>query len=882
MVSFFGSIVRVPKLYANFVEDQYMSVFAIALPYTNPFKFSHYTVSLAHHVIGVWFIRCRLPFRKGFVKYIQRGLKSNVLQLFEENSLRHLSTHNQDSSDRGRTGSLNEGRRRRRYVSGKEGTRNDGHIPMDEKMSQFHKELTETCLDMMARYSFGNFNALPKRSPVAQFLLKDGQQGMWVVGNKVITVTTSGGGTKSSSSGLCDNCLTALQVRSQGQETLSVPGSSSSSSPYAVSSSSSPGSRQGERRRHRSMASLSTRSQSQAMKIEVKDGPHGRRSRDDSTLPSEPSHDIFGHDDVAVQTGSSLSKEGLDPILIESSQRHADKTQRAFSAAQCSCWCTSWAEVNIRGASGVVSWMMRIENEASGYVFDVDPSLPDITQLLAPFRCKTPDSDSIGKIDSGSLCEEEYETLHSQHFSAAEMALLQEEHGSPEGQPSHEHSEAREERGSDEDKKMSESPTHLRRISSSPSSLGSGQDPDRPGLQEAALAAERRGSHKQQDEEEDASGGKITTCSESSQPQVFPQTTECQQFEFDEEVFSAPGTGIGEVKTVSADFGRAKKSELSAKLSHEDGKAGHAGKSVAGGDKPTASGSKSTGQTGRSRLEFPIRDETHSLLSASTEIKKPTLQRRLSADQMSSKQRPEGLHLTASHSRSIRTQPVVNEEESNSYQDEVPELITMKRRGHTISVMNASSDIRHSDDLDSRFKSSASTKDGKGGLNPSFVFLQLYHCHPLLQSHECPLKVPDTDKFKRSVAMLDHIYPYETHKIGVLYMGKGQASEERVLLSNEFGSPRYTQFIHGLGQMISLEEAEKDKLYLGGLNFPTDGKFTVAWQDESLRVIFHIATLMPCRKGDTRFNNKKSHIGNDFVTIVYNDSCEDYKSGTIS
>ena len=47
-------------------------------------------------------------------------------------------------------------------------------------------------------------------------------------------------------------------------------------------------------------------------------------------------------------------------------------------------------------------------------------------------------------------------------------------------------------------------------------------------------------------------------------------------------------------------------------------------------------------------------------------------------------------------------------------------------------------------------------------------------------------------------------------------------------------------------------------------------------------VIFHIATLMPSQEGDTRFNNKKRHIGNDFVTIVYNDSCEDYKSGTIS
>ena len=35
-----------------------------------------------------------------------------MLQLFEENSQRNLSCHNQDSSDRGRSGSLNEGRRR--------------------------------------------------------------------------------------------------------------------------------------------------------------------------------------------------------------------------------------------------------------------------------------------------------------------------------------------------------------------------------------------------------------------------------------------------------------------------------------------------------------------------------------------------------------------------------------------------------------------------------------------------------------------------------------------------------------------------------------------------------------------------------------------------
>lgn len=45
--------------------------------------------------------------------------------------------------------------------------------------------------------------------------------------------------------------------------------------------------------------------------------------------------------------------------------------------------------------------------------------------------------------------------------------------------------------------------------------------------------------------------------------------------------------------------------------------------------------------------------------------------------------------------------------------------------------------------------------------------------------------------------------------------------------------------------------------------------------------IFHIATLMPNRESDKGCCNKKRHIGNDFVVVVYNDSGEEYKLGTI-
>ena len=48
-----------------------------------------------------------------------------------------------------------------------------------------------------------------------------------------------------------------------------------------------------------------------------------------------------------------------------------------------------------------------------------------------------------------------------------------------------------------------------------------------------------------------------------------------------------------------------------------------------------------------------------------------------------------------------------------------------------------------------------------------------------------------------------------------------------------------------------------------------------------LSVIFHVATLMPNRESDPSCNAKKLHIGNDYVTIVYNDSNEDYRIGVI-
>ncbi len=62
-----------------------------------------------------------------------------------------------------------------------------------------------------------------------------------------------------------------------------------------------------------------------------------------------------------------------------------------------------------------------------------------------------------------------------------------------------------------------------------------------------------------------------------------------------------------------------------------------------------------------------------------------------------------------------------------------------------------------------------------------------------------PILLPKSKEVERSIKNLDRIYPYETHKIGVVYVGPGQLDpgkeNEKLILSNHFGSLRYIEFI---------------------------------------------------------------------------------------
>lgn len=54
------------------------------------------------------------------------------------------------------------------------------------------------------------------RSSVAKMLINGGQEQTWIVGNKIITVTTSGCGQRPMRNGLCDKCI--QQCRKENSE----------------------------------------------------------------------------------------------------------------------------------------------------------------------------------------------------------------------------------------------------------------------------------------------------------------------------------------------------------------------------------------------------------------------------------------------------------------------------------------------------------------------------------------------------------------------------------------------------------------------------------------------------------------------------------------
>ncbi|KAF2734876.1 hypothetical protein EJ04DRAFT_492681 [Polyplosphaeria fusca] len=163
------------------------------------------------------------------------------------------------------------------------------------------------------------------------------------------------------------------------------------------------------------------------------------------------------------------------------------------------------------------------------------------------------------------------------------------------------------------------------------------------------------------------------------------------------------------------------------------------------------------------------------------------------------------------------------------------------------------------------------------GILPDHIFQMFYS--PLNLSTDPPVALTDDDHSRRAIASFDRNATVDGYRVGVIYMGEGQ-SNEREILMNSNGSAPYSSFLADLGTLVKLKGADFNT---GGLDTrnDTDGEHTFCWRDRCIELVFHITTMMPSdANDDMTYPNKKRHIGNDFVNIIFNDSGMPYKWGT--
>ncbi|PNF15305.1 hypothetical protein B7P43_G01006 [Cryptotermes secundus] len=104
-------------------------------------------------------------------------------------------------------------------------------------------------------------------------------------------------------------------------------------------------------------------------------------------------------------------------------------------------------------------------------------------------------------------------------------------------------------------------------------------------------------------------------------------------------------------------------------------------------------------------------------------------------------------------------------------------------------------------------------------------------------------------------------------KVGVIYVKEGQYTEEEILDNND-NSPLFEEFLQILGDKVRLKGFDK---YKGGLDTVHDltGLYSVYTNWRSIEIMFHVSTQLPYEKHDPQKLQRKRHIGNDIVCVVF-------------
>uniref|UniRef100_A0A1A8HKM7 RAP1 GTPase activating protein n=3 Tax=Nothobranchius korthausae TaxID=1143690 RepID=A0A1A8HKM7_9TELE len=147
---------------------------------------------------------------------------------------------------------------------------------------------------------------------------------------------------------------------------------------------------------------------------------------------------------------------------------------------------------------------------------------------------------------------------------------------------------------------------------------------------------------------------------------------------------------------------------------------------------------------------------------------------------------------------------------------------------------------------------------------PNVVQMAKLVCEEVNVDRFYPVLYP---KASRLIVTFDEHVISNNFKFGVIYQKFGQTSEEEVF-GNMEESPAFVEFLEFLGKKIELHDF---KGFRGGLDVThgqtgTESVYTLFHNKE---IMLHVSTKLPYTEGDSQQLQRKRHIGNDIVAIVF-------------
>ncbi|XP_068934622.1 signal-induced proliferation-associated 1-like protein 3 [Petaurus breviceps papuanus] len=132
---------------------------------------------------------------------------------------------------------------------------------------------------------------------------------------------------------------------------------------------------------------------------------------------------------------------------------------------------------------------------------------------------------------------------------------------------------------------------------------------------------------------------------------------------------------------------------------------------------------------------------------------------------------------------------------------------------------------------------------------------------------QCLRLAMSTPRVTEQLLMLDEQGLCRKHKVGILYCKAGQSSEEE-MYNNEEAGPAFEEFLSVLGDKVSLKGFNR---YAAQLDVKTDstGTHSLYTTYQEYELMFHVSTMLPYTPNNRQQLLRKRHIGNDIVTIIF-------------